>query len=94
MFTYETGLASPPHYIVNFPAKGHWRSRSELSDVRDGLADLRRVISDHGIRSIAVPALGCGNGGLDWRDVRPLIIEALGGLSDVHVMMFPPLSSS
>jgi O-acetyl-ADP-ribose deacetylase (regulator of RNase III) len=49
------------------------------------LADLRRVILDRGITSIAVPPLGCGNGGLDWRDVRPLINDALGDLPGVRV---------
>jgi O-acetyl-ADP-ribose deacetylase (regulator of RNase III) len=54
------------------------------------LADLRRVILDRGITSIAVPPLGCGNGGLDWRDVRPLIDEALGDLPGVRVLVYPP----
>jgi O-acetyl-ADP-ribose deacetylase (regulator of RNase III) len=90
MFTYETGLLDGPRYIINFPTKGHWRARSKLSDIKVGLADLREVIHDRDIRSIAIPPLGCGNGGLDWRDVRPLIIEALGDLPGVHIMVFPP----
>jgi|HubBroStandDraft_5_1064220.scaffolds.fasta_scaffold62759_2 O-acetyl-ADP-ribose deacetylase (regulator of RNase III) len=90
MFTYETGLLNNPHYIINFPTKGHWRARSKVSDIVEGLADLRRVIEDHKIRSIAVPPLGCGNGGLDWRDVHPLITEALGDLPEVHVKLYPP----
>jgi O-acetyl-ADP-ribose deacetylase (regulator of RNase III) len=90
MFTYETGLLEAPRFIINFPTKGHWRARSRLNDIKAGLADLREVIRDRGIRSIAVPPLGCGNGGLDWRDVRPLIIEALGDLQGVNVMVFPP----
>lgn len=90
MFTYETGLLEAPRFIINFPTKGHWRARSRLRDIKTGLADLREVIRDRDIRSIAVPPLGCGNGGLDWRDVRPLIVEALGDLPGVHVMMYPP----
>jgi O-acetyl-ADP-ribose deacetylase (regulator of RNase III) len=90
MFTYETGLLDNPRYIINFPTKGHWRAKSKLSDVTQGLADLRRVIQDRRIRSIAVPPLGCGNGGLDWRAVHPLIIEMLGDLPEVHVMLYPP----
>jgi O-acetyl-ADP-ribose deacetylase (regulator of RNase III) len=90
MFTYETGLMENPRFIVNFPTKGHWRSRSRLDDIRSGLADLRSVILDRGIRSIAIPPLGCGNGGLDWREVRPVIAEALGDLPDVEVRIYPP----
>jgi len=90
MFTYETGLLDSPRYIINFPTKGHWRAKSKLSDIAAGLADLRRVIQDRDIRSIAVPPLGCGNGGLDWRDVRPLITEVLGDLPEVNVMLYPP----
>ena len=90
MFVYETGTPDHPRYVINFPTKGHWRANSKLSDIRSGLADLRQVILDRRIRSIAVPPLGCGNGGLDWSDVRPLIIEALGELPDVHVMVYPP----
>jgi O-acetyl-ADP-ribose deacetylase (regulator of RNase III) len=90
MFTYETSLLNNPRYIINFPTKGHWRAKSKLSDIAAGLADLRRVIQDRNIRSIAVPPLGCGNGGLDWRDVHPLITEVLGDLPGVYVMLYPP----
>lgn len=90
MFVYEPSVPGQPRYLVNFPTKGHWRDRSSLDDIRAGLADLRRVILDRAITSIAVPPLGCGNGGLDWRDVRPLISEALGDLPDVRVLVYPP----
>jgi len=90
MFVFETGLLGQPRYIINFPTKKHWRARSRLSDIKAGLADLHRVIHEHEIRSIAIPPLGCGNGGLDWRDVRPLIAGALGDLPDVQVMVYPP----
>lgn len=90
MFTYETGLLDGPRFIINFPTKGHWRSKSKLSDIEAGLADLREVIRTRDIASIAVPPLGCGNGGLDWRDVRPLIEATLGDLPGVHVMLYPP----
>jgi O-acetyl-ADP-ribose deacetylase (regulator of RNase III) len=90
MFIYATGAEQRPRFVINFPTKGHWRSGSKLSDIKAGLADLREVIQARGIRSIAVPPLGCGNGGLDWRDVRPLIVNALGDLADVHVLLYPP----
>lgn len=65
MFVFETGLLGQPRLIIDFPTKKHWRARSKLRDIRAGLADLRRVISEYEITSIAVPPLGCGNGGLD-----------------------------
>lgn len=72
------------------PTKAHWRSRSKLSDIKAGLTSLREVIQGRHIDSIAIPPLGCGNGGLDWSDVRPLIVEALGELPGVRVMVYPP----
>jgi O-acetyl-ADP-ribose deacetylase (regulator of RNase III) len=90
MLVAGTGLPVRPRLIINFPTKKHWRGRPELSDIRAGLADLRQVISDYEITSIAVPALGCGNGGLGWRDVRPLIAGALGSLPGVEVVIYPP----
>lgn len=93
MFVYEPGAPGQPRYLINFPTKGHWRANSKLSDIRTGLADLRQVILDRGITSIAVPPLGCGNGGLSWLDVRPLIVEALGDLPDVTVLVYPPQDS-
>ena len=93
MFTYETGRPQAPRLIINFPTKGHWRARSRLADIKTGLAGLREVIRDRDIRSIAVPPLGCGLGGLDWQDVRPLIIEALDDLPDVQVILYSPESA-
>jgi len=93
VFLFETGLSKNPKLIVNFPTKGHWRSRSRLEDVSAGLEDLVRVIGERGIRSIAIPPLGCGYGGLKWMDVRPLIDEALGPLEDVRVVVFEPAGS-
>jgi O-acetyl-ADP-ribose deacetylase (regulator of RNase III) len=90
MFVYEIGVPGQPRCLINFPTKGHWRANSKLSDIRTGLADLRQVILDRGVTSIAVPPLGCGNGGLSWQDVQPLIVEILGGLPDVSVLLDPP----
>ncbi|NMO50678.1 macro domain-containing protein [Actinoplanes sp. TBRC 11911] len=89
MFVWSTGQLQPPHYIVNFPTKRHWRGNSRIADIAAGLEDLIKVIEEYGISSIAVPPLGCGNGGLKWSDVRPLIVEALGGLN-AEVLLFPP----
>lgn len=86
----ETGAAANPRYIVNFPTKRHWRSRSRLEDVRSGLCDLRSVVVARRISSVAVPPLGCGQGGLAWADVQPLIEAAFADLDAVHAMVFPP----
>jgi len=90
MFVYDTGRLGPRRYVINFPTKGHWRSRSRIEDIRSGLADLLRVALDLELTSIAVPALGCGNGGLSWSTVRPLIEETFQAAPDVRVVVFPP----
>ncbi|HYR30116.1 MAG TPA: macro domain-containing protein, partial [Thermoanaerobaculia bacterium] len=74
----------------NFPTKRHWRGGSRIADVEAGLADLTATVQRLGIRSIAIPPLGCGNGGLDWRDVRPRIEAAFASLPDVRVLLYPP----
>ncbi|HTX25901.1 MAG TPA: macro domain-containing protein [Streptosporangiaceae bacterium] len=91
MHVWETGSLAGPRYIINFPTKRHWRSRSKLVDIETGLQDLTRVIGELGIVSIAIPPLGCGNGGLDWRDVEPRILRALEPLAGtVGVRIFAP----
>jgi O-acetyl-ADP-ribose deacetylase (regulator of RNase III) len=90
MFVVPTGSLSGPRYIINFPTKGHWRTKSSLADVQSGLADLVRVIKELHIRSIAIPPLGCGNGGLQWSEVRPVILNALGDVSDLEVRLYEP----
>ena len=90
MFVFDNGGIEQPQFIVNFPTKKHWRSRARLDDIRAGLEDLVSVVTDLGIKSVAVPPLGCGNGGLSWRDVEPLIREAFRSLRDVEVLVYPP----
>lgn len=90
MFVFDTGSLANPRYIVNFPTKRHWRSKSRITDIEQGLSDLVRVINEYEITSIAVPALGCGNGGLEWDVVRPVIIGALAKLEGVMVYLYPP----
>ena len=90
MFVFDAGQLIRPRYIINFPTKTHWKARSRLADVEAGLRDLRRVLEELSITSVAVPPLGCGSGGLDWRDVRPLIAHALGDLEKVHVLVYEP----
>lgn len=90
MFVYETGQLMPPRFIVNFPTKRHWRGKSRIKDIETGLVDLVKVIRDKGIRSIAIPPLGAGLGGLDWNEVRPRIERALEELQDVQVLIYEP----
>lgn len=90
MFVFEAGGIVLPRYIINFPTKKHWRSPSKLEYIEQGLADLTKIIRDLKIRSIAIPPLGAGLGGLRWNDVRPLIERGLKDLSDVGVVVFEP----
>ncbi len=90
MFLFETGTFSNPRYIINFPTKRHWRGKARMDDIETGLQDLIRVLREKQIRSIAIPPLGCGFGGLDWDDVRPLILATLESLPDVHALVYPP----
>ena len=84
------GLVGGPRWIINFPTKGDWRKPSRLRDVQEGLQDLVAIIRKMHIRSIALPPLGCGNGGLNWDDVRPVIEDALAEVPEVRVLLFGP----
>lgn len=84
------GLVGGPRWIVNFPTKGHWKSRSRLADIEKGLVDLITRVRELHIKSIAVPPLGCGNGGLFWSDVQPRIEEAFEQLPDVRTLIYAP----
>ena len=64
-------------YIVNFPTKQHWSNPSQLVWITEGLQDLRRFILEKNIKTLALPALGVGNGGLNWLGVMYKIEEAL-----------------
>jgi len=90
MFIYDSGGLVRPHFIINFPTKKHWRGKSKLEYVTHGLDDLANQIERLGIKSIAVPPLGCGNGGLDWNVVHQLIVEKLESLPDLEVHLFEP----
>lgn len=90
MHVWETGQFGAPRFIINFPTKGHWKSPSRLADIDAGLIDLVAKIRELGIRSVAVPPLGAGNGGLDWADVEPRIRAAFQDVDGVDVILFPP----
>lgn len=90
MFVFETGWLANPRFIINFPTKRHWRGMSRMEDIDAGLVDLVEVIRSRNIRSIAIPPLGSGLGGLQWSQVRPRIETALEQLSNTKVVIFEP----
>jgi O-acetyl-ADP-ribose deacetylase (regulator of RNase III) len=79
-----------PYYIFNFPTKQHWRDASCISDIIRGLSDLAYVVKCHGIKSVALPALGCGLGGLSWPEVKPNIEKLNEWLPDVDWQVYLP----
>lgn len=90
MFVFETDRLTNPRYIINFPTKRHWRSKSRMADVDAGLAALAEEIRSRDIQSIAIPPLGSGLGGLDWSEVRPRIEAAIQGFHNIKIIIFEP----
>lgn len=90
MHVFETGKLTNPRFIVNFPTKQHWRGKSKIEDIRAGLDDLINVVRAKNIKSIAIPPLGCGNGGLLWSEVRPLIEKAFAEIPEVEALLYSP----
>lgn len=90
MLVFPIGKLTNPRYIINFPTKRHWKTKSRIEDIEAGLHDLIEVVKTKEISSIAIPPLGCGNGGLDWDDVRPRIEAAFAEIPNVHVQLFAP----
>ena len=92
MFVTANDELIGPKWIVNFPTKRHWRTKTQLEWIELGLQDLVRVIATKRIQSIAIPALGCGNGGLDWQEVRPLIVAKLESVRELQAMIYEPVA--
>ena len=90
LFVFETGQLTNPRYIINFPTKRHWRGKSRVEDIEAGLYSLVQEIKKRNIRSIALPPLGSGLGGLEWSNVRPRIEAAFQELSDLRIVVFEP----
>lgn len=93
MFVYETRSLTNPKFIINFPTKRHWKGKSRIEDVESGLVALVNEVRKLDIRSIAIPPLGAGLGGLNWDDVRSRIVAAMESLDDVRVIVFEPTSA-
>jgi O-acetyl-ADP-ribose deacetylase (regulator of RNase III) len=90
MFVFSTGQLTNPRYVINFPTKRHWRGASRLADIHAGLVALAKEVERLRIKTIAIPPLGCGLGGLRWEDVRPLIERTFGDSPNVEVLLFEP----
>ncbi|HXC57326.1 MAG TPA: macro domain-containing protein [Rhizomicrobium sp.] len=75
--------------IINFPTKDHWKSSSRLKDIESGLDFLVQHIDQWDVTSLALPPLGCGNGGLEWSEVAPLIYQKLHGLP-IDIELYAP----
>lgn len=93
MFVFDTGAFTNPRYIINFPTKRHWKGKSRIEDIDSGLIALAREVRERRIKSIAVPPLGAGLGGLNWNDVRPRIEAALRNIPDLDVLIYQPNGS-
>ena len=90
VFVYKTGELFHPRYIINFPTKRHWKGKSRMEDIESGLVSLAKEIRSHHIRSIAIPPLGSGLGGLEWQEVREHLEAALNELKNVRIVIFEP----
>lgn len=90
MFATETGELMGPRWVVNFPTKQHWRGDSKMEWIETGLQDLHRFLVENQIKSIAIPPLGSGNGGLEWQTVKPKIEQALADLENIEILVYEP----
>ena len=90
MFVFDRQSLTNPRYIINFPTKRHWRGKSRMEDIESGLVALANEIKRRGIRSIAIPPLGSGLGGLNWGQVRSRIEQTLHELTEIRVIVFEP----
>jgi O-acetyl-ADP-ribose deacetylase (regulator of RNase III) len=90
MFVFKTDSLVNPKYIINFPTKRHWRGASRIEDIVMGLVDLKKTIISEKIKSVAIPPLGSGLGGLDWNIVRKKIETALCDLNDIEICIYEP----
>lgn len=91
MFVTEINEHNTVNWVVNFPTKEHWRHKSEMIWIETGLKDLRKLLLTNQIKSIAIPALGSGLGGLNWQDVKTLIAEELNELTEIDISIYEPM---
>jgi O-acetyl-ADP-ribose deacetylase (regulator of RNase III) len=94
MFVVEPHASARPRYIINFPTKQHWKSRSRIVDIEVGLQDLVQVVERLAIKSIAIPPLGAGYGGLPWVQVEPLIRDVFQAFPQVEAVLYAPANAA
>lgn len=92
MHVVPTNALVGPKYVINFPTKRHWRENSKIEYIVDGLDALVEICRQLELKSIAIPPLGCGNGGLQWRKVRALIEEKFKN-EPIEVYLYVPAGS-
>lgn len=86
---WDTNILLGRRLIINFPTKVHWRQKSKYEYIEKGLSALKELLEKESIQSIALPPLGCGNGGLEWSHVKNLINKYLGDLS-LNILVYEP----
>jgi O-acetyl-ADP-ribose deacetylase (regulator of RNase III) len=91
MQVFDLKRVQHPRFIINFPTKRHWRDKSRIEDIQAGLRALVEEMRRRRIQSIAIPALGCGLGGLDWDEVRPMIEQAFHELPEARALIYAPM---
>ncbi|MGO1118119.1 type II toxin-antitoxin system antitoxin DNA ADP-ribosyl glycohydrolase DarG [Rhodovibrionaceae bacterium A322] len=97
MFVFENRdmfTENGPKFLINFPTKDHWRSKSKVEYISDGLDDFIDQLRNHQIKSVALPPLGCGNGGLEWKVVKPLIESKLSAVEGIDFIVLEPFYSN
>lgn len=92
LFVTKTGADENIRYIINFPTKKDWRKPSEYVYIEEGLNDLERIIEQLNLKSVAIPPLGAGNGGLEWSVVRQMITDRFSG-SATDIFVYEPDSA-
>ncbi len=88
----EDSMFSGKKVIINFPTKTNWRLPSEYEYIEAGLKELKKVVLERNIESIAIPPLGAGNGGLEWQKVKKMIIDTLSDL-DCETYLYEPTAA-
>jgi O-acetyl-ADP-ribose deacetylase (regulator of RNase III) len=94
MFVVKVSDLTSPRYIINFPTKRHWKTNSRIEDIELGLSALAETVEQCQLKSVAIPPLGCGLGGLNWNDVRPLIEKFSERVSATQVIVFEPAADT
>ena len=90
LIIYDLHFRMKERMIVSFPTKKHWRNPSEYEYIEKGLEELVKLIYQHEIKEIAMPALGCTNGGLDWEVVKEMIVKHLSLLENIEIEVYEP----